>query len=871
MVFPYNNIDMKRINILILTILSTILLLPVMLLGLDNNPYQDPYNNIQVNDQEAKTGSVIGETEKLTIDQPTSSMMKPDSLVIERDVIPLSQFNPWEDYGQEELEQMMLAKGGNGSQLLTDYMTLMIETSRYWKGDPYAINFPTDNGVITYDSIKDVNEIFPNVKRIAYVMPEALFNSIFPNKLPDYTYELFLRSAQKFPRFCGEKSLSNPFTKDKSMEDVCRMELSMTFAHYHQETGGFMHIVESGAPMFITNSTGGSAYEWHQYRGIYCDPTNIWGKAYPCAPLVPGEGYPNYFGRGGKQLSWPYNYGPYSRVHYGIEDVRLLAEPWLLGSIDSRYPHDPDTLLESAIYFGMVPRGTKPSMHQIATGIWDPSSDELAYGHEYRFHATTNVINGGIECGSGNVNKPQAQARANYFIDMTTTFGIYNGWADQIVSPNEDCSSYTPHGNGTPNIKKGHAWVTNDWSTSIPTYEASSPFTIYFPGDYYRSKKSKEGDPSLDGGNWDTGLNPTYTKAGENYRQNVAYNQTTGWVSVESLSSNAPTSPVLENLTEVSHNHNSLEVELKYTQGTNSTNENGTIYLEKNGLGESSQPLIAGTNHYYFNNLDSNQEYKIYAEASNDDFGTITSSELLITTDPMPIVPTEPILEDLIEVEHTYNSIQVELKYAQGENSNNETGTIYIEQDGLVVSDKPLVEGVNLYDFIDLESNQEYKIYAQASNDDFGTITSSELLITTDLAPVIPPIVPPTVSVAKEVARTSTSIEVEVTYTQGTRTDKPAILYLNKTLEDEQQQVLSVGTNTYVFENLQPDQEYSFVSVVSWEDNNGETTIVTSEELNIFTSSKEANVMMIVIISIASLVLLVLITTASFFMIKKKK
>ncbi len=864
MVFPYNNIDMKRINILILTMLSTILLLPVVLLGLYNNNYNQPYNYIQINDKTAKTGSIIGPTEKIIIDQPSSSMMKPDSLVIERDVIALSQFNPWEDYGQEELEMMMLVNGGNGSQLLTDYMSLMIETSRYWKGDPYAINFPTDNGQITYDSIKDVNEIFPNVKRIAFVMPEALFNSNFPNKLSDYTYELFLKSAQKFPRFCGEKSLTNPFTKDKSMEDVCKMELAMTFAHYHQETGGFRHIVESGAPMFIDNSTGGSAYEWHQYRGVYCDPTSIWGKAYPCAPHVAGEGYPNYFGRGGKQLSWPYNYGPYSRVHYGIEDTTLLMEPWLLGSIESGYSHDPTTLLESAIYFGMVPRGAKPSMHQIATGIWDPASDELFYGHEYRFHATTNVINGGIECGSANVNKPQAQARANYFIDMATTFNIYHGWADQIVSPNEDCSTYTPYNATIDKIKKGHAWTTNQGSTSIPTYEAASPFTIYFPGDYYRSKKSYLGDTSLEGGNWNTGLNPTYTKAGETYRQDVAYNQSTGWVNVEALSPNIPTKPILENLVEISHNHNSLEVELKYLQGAYSNNETGTIYLEKNGIAVSNQPLVIGTNKYYFNNLDSDQEYKVYAKASNDDFGLVASSELLITTDSMPTGPTSPIVEDLIEISHSFNSLQVQLKYAPGVNSANETGTIYLEKNGIVILNQPLVVGIELYDFIDLDSNQEYKVYAQASNDDFGPITSSNLLITTNP-------MEPTVSVAKEISRTATSIEVAVTYNQLVRTNQTGILYLNKGQPEEDTRDLIFGTNTYKFEDLESDQEYSFISIITWDDNSGISQTKTSGEFKISTPSKDSKVMMIVIISLASLLVIGLISLGSFFAVKKRK
>ncbi len=413
------------------------------------------------------------------------------------------------------------------------------------------------------------------------------------------------------------------------MEDVCKMELSMTFAHFHQETGGLIYVAELPGATFTSNNSWG-------YRGTYCDASQTWGKAYPCAKYIDEKGFPAYIGRGGKQLSYPYNYGPYSRVHYGIEDITLLLNPWLLGSIDPEYPHDPKMLFESAIYFGMVPRGAKPSMHQIATGIWDPTEVELELGHEYGFHATTNVINGGIECGGKNTE--QARNRANYFITVTKQFGIYDGWADQMVSPDENCSTYTAYENVGESLQKGHSWLTQGNSTTMPLYEAASPFSIYFPGDYYRSNQAPEGGSSIQGGDWYAGIGAAYDKEGEKYRNDVAYNESIGWVDVIPLTADVATSPVLGNLTGESNTHDSIEAELEYTQGTNSTNEKGTIYIEQNGTAISNQPLITGTNKYTFIDLEPNKEYRIYAEASNDDFSNVLSNEILVTTDSAPLV-----------------------------------------------------------------------------------------------------------------------------------------------------------------------------------------------------------------------------------------
>jgi chitodextrinase len=70
---------------------------------------------------------------------------------------------------------------------------------------------------------------FPNVQRVAALLPESKYNEVFPMKNDLYTYQGFLRALAKFPKFCGESNLVNyNFDSDKT----CKRELSFLFAHF---------------------------------------------------------------------------------------------------------------------------------------------------------------------------------------------------------------------------------------------------------------------------------------------------------------------------------------------------------------------------------------------------------------------------------------------------------------------------------------------------------------------------------------------------------------------------------------------------------------------------------------------------------------
>ena len=86
---------------------------------------------------------------------------------------------------------------------------------------------------------------------------------------------------------------------------------------------------------------------------------------------------------------------------------------------------------KTAIRFWMTPAGNKPSCHAVMNGDWQPSSADKAAGRLPGFGTVTNVVNGGIECGSTNA---QQSDRIAYFQRYVGLFGTDTG-------PNLSCSS----------------------------------------------------------------------------------------------------------------------------------------------------------------------------------------------------------------------------------------------------------------------------------------------------------------------------------------------------------------------------------------------------------------------------------------------
>lgn len=125
-----------------------------------------------------------------------------------------------------------------------------------------------------------------------------------------------------------------------------------------------------------------------------CDyKSTNWSKEQDAWPPQNGA---QYYGRGPMQLSWNYNYGQFSNIFapsaydskmYFLENPQLIAE-------------DGSLAMSAGIWFYMTPQDPKPSMHDVMTGFFVPNDVDKQNNIGADFATTTNIINGGLECGN---------------------------------------------------------------------------------------------------------------------------------------------------------------------------------------------------------------------------------------------------------------------------------------------------------------------------------------------------------------------------------------------------------------------------------------------------------------------------------------
>lgn len=272
----------------------------------------------------------------------------------------------------------------------------------------------------------------PNVLRILRVLPKDLFEYMFPRANEDrgtaepygsYTYYNFLKAASMWPRFCDESDAGSG-----DLDMLCKRELASMFAHFAQEVGehnhgseyelwrqGLYHLTEMGC----SDDPSQSGCE---YTGGSCDCGTWQGEIWKCPVGV------KYFGRGAKQLSYNFNYAPFSYAVFGDVNT-LLQAPW---RVVARDKEDGWLAFASAFWFYMTPQSPKPSMHDVVTGIWTPSPGDISGGRLGGFGVLIMIINGGIECGNS-LSSQQAINRAVYYENFLSAFDL----------PEEDPSTMT--------------------------------------------------------------------------------------------------------------------------------------------------------------------------------------------------------------------------------------------------------------------------------------------------------------------------------------------------------------------------------------------------------------------------------------------
>jgi len=230
-----------------------------------------------------------------------------------------------------------------------------------------------------------------NVQRASAILTEDLWNHFFPNALPVYTYENFLKAIAKFPKFCNDHATS---TQEADLEEACKIELSTFLAHMKQEVADLIYVTE-----------------------IRCTDTDNWGCDYSqSSSLFPPTAGRKYFGRGPFQLSWNYNYAQFSTVAFngGLDDMQILLDNPDMVATDGKLA------FMSALWFYMYPQSPKPSMHDAILGLYQTNSVDDGLGIcSGCFGSTINIINGGIECGQ---ETAQATNRVSYYDWYCTTF-----------------------------------------------------------------------------------------------------------------------------------------------------------------------------------------------------------------------------------------------------------------------------------------------------------------------------------------------------------------------------------------------------------------------------------------------------------------
>jgi len=300
-----------------------------------------------------------------------------------------------------------------------------------------------------------------NTKLVESIIKEKDWEFLFPQRHSAYTYTNFLKAIAKFPAVCHPDS-----------EATCRKVLATMFAHFTQETGG--HNPSGGVPQWRQGL--------HYVEELGCDArdcgysTNCAGgewtaKAWPCGKLDSGE-YQHYHGRGAKQLSYNYNYGQFSAAMYG--DIRyLLDNPDLV--------RDTWLNLASAIWFFATPQPPKPSMLGVIEGDWTPSGTDKIRGLRLGFGLTTNIINGGIECGKGSETQ-QARNRGEYYKEFASYLNV------QVVG-DLGCGRMKPFADGgSTGVYWEQDW-SNNYQCKLVTYQTA--YSALVPGDYVRCVRDK--------------------------------------------------------------------------------------------------------------------------------------------------------------------------------------------------------------------------------------------------------------------------------------------------------------------------------------------------------------------------------------------
>ncbi|MGA4845281.1 glycoside hydrolase family 19 protein [Streptomyces sp. G5(2025)] len=199
-----------------------------------------------------------------------------------------------------------------------------------------------------------------------FVVSEAQFNQMFPNRNSFYTYKGLTDALKAYPGFANTGS-----------DTVKRQEAAAFLANVSHETGGLVHVVEQNQNNYPH----------------YCDKTQPYG----CP-----AGQAAYYGRGPIQLSWNFNY----KAAGDALGIDLLNNPYLV-------EQNPAIAWQTGLWYWNTQSGP---------GTMTPHN---AMVNGVGFGETIRAINGTLECNGG--NPAQVQSRIDKYKAFTQILGTTPG------------------------------------------------------------------------------------------------------------------------------------------------------------------------------------------------------------------------------------------------------------------------------------------------------------------------------------------------------------------------------------------------------------------------------------------------------------
>ncbi|MFB7915299.1 glycoside hydrolase family 19 protein [Streptomyces sp. NPDC056061] len=199
-----------------------------------------------------------------------------------------------------------------------------------------------------------------------FVVSEAQFNQMFPNRNSFYTYSGLTAALSAYPGFANTGS-----------DTVKRQEAAAFLANVSHETGGLVYVVEQNTSNYPH----------------YCDSSQPYG----CP-----AGQAAYYGRGPIQLSWNFNY----KAAGDALGIDLLGNPYLV-------EQDASVAWKTGLWYWNTQNGP------------GTMTAHAAMVNGAGFGETIRSINGSLECNGG--NPAQVQSRIDRYKSFTQILGTTPG------------------------------------------------------------------------------------------------------------------------------------------------------------------------------------------------------------------------------------------------------------------------------------------------------------------------------------------------------------------------------------------------------------------------------------------------------------